>query len=209
MKKIMFEDNLEMAVLTGYKTMTRRLVSDKLMERYEHSLRGTFGPACVQIQQEQFKEYMLKHAPYKVGDVVAIAQSYKRVILSVGEEKWNSMHPWNCVANLCEKTGYANKMYVRADLMPHQIRFTDVKIELLHSISEEDCLKEGVQRITILMNDKRVTYRYAGQKDDRLDRFDTAQDAFGEMLDKVSRAKVWNKPGYNPWTFAYSFELIK
>ena len=206
MKKIMFEDNLEMAVLSGYKTMTRRVVSDKLMERYENSLRGTFGPACVQIQTKKLEEYLIRYAPYKVGDVVAIAQSYKRISMACNidsdiKEK---------LMELEHTQGWNNKMYVRADLMPHQIRFTGIKIEALHHISEEDCLKEGVQRIDIDTKlCKRTTYRYTGQADCRLDRFATAQEAFGEMLDKASRKKLWKKVGYNPWTFAYSFELIK
>lgn len=209
MKKIMFEDNLEIAVLQMRKTMTRRLVSDKLMERYENSLRGTISLACVSIQQDQLKEYLIAHAPYKVGEIVAIAQSYKRI-----NKSWNKdFGIRDRLIELCQQTlGWNNKMYVRADLMPHQIKVTGVKVELLHSISEEDCLKEGVIKAIIDLKEHKETwigYRYAGQEDCRLNRFDSAKEAFGEMLDKVSRKRIWNKPGYNPWTFAYEFELVK
>ena len=35
-------------------------------------------------------------------------------------------------------------MFVKADLMPRHIEFTDRKVERLQDISDEDCLKEGI-----------------------------------------------------------------
>ena len=61
MKKIMFSDKycLTKAVLSGIKTMTRRLLRDNVpLGNWEETA---------------------KHLPYKVGEVVAIAQSYKDI----------------------------------------------------------------------------------------------------------------------------------
>lgn len=63
MKKIMFSDAfcLTLAVLNGKKTMTRRVLRDNVpLGNWEETA---------------------KHLPYKVGEVVAIAQSYKEVYL--------------------------------------------------------------------------------------------------------------------------------
>lgn len=59
MKKIMFNDKflLTQAVLRGEKTQTRRIVKD--------------GTPLGNLEET------MKHAPYKVGEVVAVAQSYK------------------------------------------------------------------------------------------------------------------------------------
>ena len=67
MKKIMFNDKylLTQAVLRGDKTQTRRIVKD-----------GT--------PLGNFEETM-KHAPYKVGEVVAVAQCY----LDIGSPKFD------------------------------------------------------------------------------------------------------------------------
>lgn len=61
MKKIMFNDKfcLTKAVLARTKTMTRRVLK-------EGTPLGNW-------------EETVKHLPYKVGDIVAIAQSYKEV----------------------------------------------------------------------------------------------------------------------------------
>jgi hypothetical protein len=62
MKKIMFSDAfcLTQAVLDGTKTMTRRVLRDNVpLGNWEETK---------------------KHLPYKVGDIVAIAQPYKDII---------------------------------------------------------------------------------------------------------------------------------
>ena len=62
MKKILFNDNffLTQAVLDGTKTMTRRVLKDNVpLGNWEETR---------------------KHLPYKVGEVIAIAQPYKDII---------------------------------------------------------------------------------------------------------------------------------
>lgn len=120
MKKIMFNDKycLTQAVLNGTKTMTRRLLKD--------------GTPLGNWEETE------KHLPYKVGEIVAIAQSYHTL------NKSGYVAPEWCEHTCESSAGYENKMFVRADLMPHHIRITDVKIERLQEMSDEDCTKEGV-----------------------------------------------------------------
>ncbi|MBF1600713.1 MAG: hypothetical protein HXO29_00530 [Prevotella sp.] len=120
MKKIMFSDKycLTQAVLDGTKTMTRRLLKE--------------GTPLGNWEETQ------KKLPYKVGEVVAIAQSYHTL-----NKSGYTAPEW--LDHVCESSaGYENKMFVRADLMPHRIMITDVKIERLQELSDEDCTKEGV-----------------------------------------------------------------
>lgn len=207
MKKIMFEDNLEAAVICGVKTMTRRIVPIRLYNQtdWKEVAEGNYEAV---VDGEGYYHDIRKCGMYDVGDIVALAQSYKHVSMSCNK----TLGITGSLIGMEKIPGWNNKMFVRADLMPHQIRITDVKIELLHSISDEDCLKEGVAKRTfelIKSGEVRISYRYAGQVDSDLFRFCTPQEAFGEMLDKVIKKKIWNKPDYNPWVFAYSFELIR
>lgn len=39
--------------------------------------------------------------------------------------------------------GWDNKMFVRAEHMPHRIRITDIRVERLQDISDEDCLRKA------------------------------------------------------------------
>jgi hypothetical protein len=185
-KKIMFSDAfcLTQAVLNGSKTMTRRVLRDNVpLGNWEETQ---------------------KHLPYKVGEVVAIAQSYKEVYPNADFEM---------VGNgfMTESAGWNNKMFVRAELMPHHIRITDVKVERLQDISEEDCLKEGIVFIESLSATGEDAYFFAVKRkvrqmyDNILKFFSSPQRAYADLIDKISGRGTWES---NPLVAAYSFELI-
>ena len=93
-------------------------------------------------------------------------------------------------------------MFVRADLMPHRIRITDIKVERLQDISEEDCLREGVEK---WMDGYIVTGIMENRGRNNVC-FDTPREAFAALIDSISGKGTWNS---NPWVFAYTFELVR
>lgn len=100
--------------------------------------------------------------------------------------------------------GWTNKMFVKADLMPRHIEFTDRKVERLQDISDEDCLKEGIYEDS--GDDEfppSIFYEFEGNKDNG---FDTPREAFAALIDKVSGKGTWES---NPYVWAYEFELMK
>ena len=118
MQKIMFNDKygLTQAVLNGCKTMTRRIVETKT------DVEGN----------------IIFPAPkYKIGEVIAIAQSYSTIEKECGAEKIPSHITEN-------SPGYRNKMFVSAKNMPYHIKITGIKRERLQDISDNDCLREGI-----------------------------------------------------------------
>ena len=182
----MFSDKycLTLAVLDGTKTMTRRVLK-------EGTPLGNW-------------EETAKHLPYKVGEVVAIAQSYKEVYPNADFEM---------VGNgfMTESAGWNNKMFVKPDLLPHHIKITDVKVERLQDISEEDCLKEGIIFIESLSATGEDAYFFAVKRkvrqmyDNILKFFSSPQRAYADLIDKISGKGTWES---NPFVAAYSFELI-
>ena len=83
MKKIMFNDKfgLTEAVLNGKKTMTRRIVSEKLLERWS-DYEAFCNSVCTEgiiTERQYYNEinFYLDNSKYKIGEVVAVAQSYK------------------------------------------------------------------------------------------------------------------------------------
>lgn len=186
MKKIMFSDAfcLTLAVLNGSKTMTRRVLRDNVpLGNWEETQ---------------------KHLPYKVGDIVAIAQSYKEVYPNADFEMIGDKF-------MTESAGWTNKMFVRADLMPHHIRITDVKMERLRDISEEDCLKEGIVFIESLSIIGEDAYFFAVKRkvrqmyDNILKFFSSSQRAYVDLIDKISGRGTWKR---NPWVVVYTFERV-
>lgn len=176
MKKILFNDvyGLTQSVLEARKTMTRRIVPD-------NTPLGSW-------------EKTVKKSRYQVGEVLAVAQSYKNI---------KGFNRENCGA------GWSNKMFVSASLMPHKIRITDIKVERLQDISEEDCLKEGIQEyfpyIDRNPNDKVRTFQYFKEGKIR-HRISPASKCFAYLIDDICGKGTWEK---NPYVFAYTFELVK
>lgn len=192
MKNIMFKDKycLTQAVLDGTKTMTRRVLK-------EGTPLGNW-------------EETTKHLPYKVGDIVAIAQPYKDIIESLPMYSGAILDE---VGMPCKeyKAGWTNKMFVRADFMIHHIRITDVKIERLQDISDKECLREGVKRASIGFYAEGVKVKDWEKEAHRetasgcLNLFPFPRQAFASLIDKVSGKGTWES---NPWVAAYSFELV-
>ena len=204
MQKIMFNEKygLTQAVLQGRKTMTRRSVPEK----WQQSLTEIFEDCNYDYSQFwQHPTVQLitnKKSPYKVGEVVAIAQSYKDVYDSsknpcelFSDRLFNSL--------LKEHKGWDNKMFVKADFMPHRIRITDIKVERLQDISDEDCLKEGIFQWGDPFHEDRVEdFGFVGATR----HYETPRESFAALIDKVSRNGTWQA---NPWVFVYTFELVK
>ena len=171
----MFNDKflLTKAVLDGTKIMTRRLLK-------EGTPLGNW-------------EETAKMLRYKIGEVVAVAQRYSDIGAASFDE-WERETNWF-------KKGFTNKMFVRADLMPHHIKTTNVKVERLQYITDEDCLKEGIIHLTTLGIEG---YGYL-TSDGKCCMFDTPREAYAELINKICGKGTWER---NPWVGAYTFETV-
>ena len=151
MQKIMFNDKYGLTdlVLSGQKTQTRRIIKPQ-DERLDY-LRGwnlDWGFAEFGREGEEPLLRILPH--YYVGEMVAVAMSYKSIYERVAKT-WiyeRVAKTWEYAEEYKNKhkdlAGWNNKMFVRAELMPHTIKITNIRVERLQDISDEDCLKEGI-----------------------------------------------------------------
>lgn len=105
--------------------------------------------------------------------------------------------------SLKDTAGWTNKMFVKADLMPHHIKITGIKVERLQDISDEDCLKEGI--IHAYTNNDGIKIYYTPHTKRGYLSTDVAQQAFAFLIDKVSGKGTWES---NPFVFAYEFVLV-
>ena len=189
MKKILFNDKfcLTQAVLDGTKTMTRRVLK-------EGTPLGNW-------------EETKKHLPHKVGDIVAIAQPYKDIIECMAEYSDIIINVDGSI-NREYNAGWTNKMFVRADLLPHHIRITDVKVERLQDISDDDILREGIRKESYAggcMYFYNKAYIRKGNRYVEPIYNTTPMRAFASLIYKVCGGETWES---NPWVVAYSFELV-
>lgn len=217
MKKIMFNDKfgLTEAVLNGKKTMMRSLCKyDRPNENYEivfpvfepdeydndgnitSKLDRAFG------WRDKGGNFTGWNIPkYRIGEIVAVAQCY------------HSFYNDECDPRMFPSgAGWLNKMFVKPELMPHQIQITDISIQKLRDISDEDVIKEGFSLEPI--NDNNGSYAFhheyvltyldkRGLSKEIKDR--SAKEAYSLLIDKIYPNLLWE----NPYVFIYEFKLIK
>ena len=194
MKKISFSERygLQQAVIAGTKTMTRRIVPD-----------GTLRMAQMEVGVHggDLAERIKDHSLYLWHDEIAIAQAYNTL-------RWPSVPgiDWNAIVDeVTHAKGWKNKMFVKAKYMPHRIRITDIRVERLQDINNEDCLREGIRKSVVEYGDKKIVqWTYFDEK--RTIWFDSPRDAFAALIDRISGRGTWER---NPWVYVYEFELIK
>lgn len=204
MQKIGFNQHYglhDAVVVTETKTKTRRLEKclDKLYEAEER-----LGEPLVISEQQVVNEYLVLTKTnahilylkprYKLGEVVAVAQAYKDVLNEL-PDRYREM----VIGLYSDSKAWTNKLYVRPDLMPHQIEITGIRVERLQDITDKDCIAEGI------INGKAIsmyTFPNAGLQ------WGNPRLAFSALIDKpgVGGPGTWER---NPWVFAYSFKKNK
>lgn len=198
MKKIMFADRfaLTQAVLNGIKTQTRRLVSLTLHRRIGNEF-VEVEPNNILFDNEKGwafeldgKTYPLpkgNHPNYQVGEIVAVAQDYN----TIGKPQRDECNR--------DVAGNTNKMFVKPEMMPHQIRITGIRVQRLQDITDEECAKEGIRvgETTSSFWDERL-------KDTRF--YPLPREAYADLIDRISGRGTWES---NPYVFVYDFELVK
>ena len=234
MKRIMFSDKfgLTEAVLNREKTMTRRIIKGDYVFAMQLKHEGSFIGKTASGDS-----VILPQPAYNVGEEVAIAQGYsnlREVLAKRNFKRTDALYDKFYQALQMGEVhdgipGWDNKMFVRADLMPHRIRITSTKLERLQDISDGDCYKEGIVHFEWRQYLKQDDDDFGPQQYNERDLWsvplfresflnpwgesspeefaaDSAKTAFAVLIFKMMSRKVWL---CNPWVYAYEFELVK
>jgi len=193
---------LEDAVLNGTKTMTRRKLNIPRtfngifvagFRKHTNSLGEWFTE--LYDEDESCIDGSTLKPPYDISETVAIKQPYNKIypitdFEMVGEQIIN------------ESAGWANKMFVRNDLMPHGVKILNIFPQRLQDISDEDCLKEGITDVVI--GCEYTMYGFINREKGDYDLFKTPREAYAALIDKISGNGTWIN---NDWVWALEFEL--
>lgn len=201
MQKIMFNDKygLTKAVLEGRKTQTRRIADI------------TYSSDVTCVEQRKNDDcsfsYFLRDGQYgtykyKIGEEIAVAQPYKDVC-GYYEQEYEIGK--DLEEELKVHKGYNNKMFVAADLMPHRIRITNIRVECLQDISDGDCLAEGIQQYPDV-HSYMWGFSFVRREALRVELSPTPREAYANLIDKICGKGTWEK---NPFVFVYEFKLVK
>lgn len=104
-------------------------------------------------------------------------------------------------------------MFVKSELMPHQVKITNVRVQCLREITDEECLLEGVREVEVSCNWGNsathtmysiIYYDHKGLTKELRGR--TPKEVYASLVDKTLGKDTWEK---NPYVFVYDFELVK
>lgn len=200
MKRIMFNDRygLTQAVIEGRKIMTRQVLAGYPMSSSDKIEEAYYAVDSIGVIANGGETLFEIKLCYRVGEVVAVAQSYNDVTREFPHLKTTLVgHDIMGSEPVC-----TNKLYVYPELMPHRIRITGIRCERLQDISDEDCMKEGIWKAENV-GLQGTTYWYSGLVNSD---FRTPREAFASLIDKVAGRGTWER---NPWVVVYEFETIQ
>jgi hypothetical protein len=198
---IIFSDEMYQAILDSRKTQTRRIVKKvpkklDLKELYEYS-----------------SSYIHSQCPYgQPGDLLWVRErtieiEYRHYHDLKDEGKnpglflyKNDISPF--AYNVLQlKYGYDNwksPIHMQKDAARIWLQITDIRVERLQDISDEDAIAEGILKVG--------THRYKNYLKDLNDEyFLSPLTSFRSLFESVNGEQVWYQ---NPWVWVISFKVL-
>lgn len=186
---MLFNTAMVQALLAGRKTVTRRLVKSAVTKFYE----GVEGG------EQQRVQLLLAESKVKVGDLIYVKETfteyegniiYKADYLDNGATKWKS-------------SLFMPKAYSRIWL-----EVTEVRVEKLQAITEEEAIAEGVLRFEYVepvgfyanYSTKELTYQQFLES-----QFATAKESYKSLWESINGINSWDE---NPYVYVISFKKI-
>ena len=190
---ILFSGSMVKAILAGKKTMTRRVIKPKTLDKFINLI---WNP-----------NENLNLSPWKVGDVLWVRETWNGIRLGNGPEYWyRADEPEDA------DTGVLRERWRPSIFMPRAaarlfLKVTSIRVERLQEITEEDAIAEGIEwselskcafTPPIKLHQKwPISYP-----------FTTIKEAFKSLWDSINA-----KRGYgwatNPWVWIVEFNVTK
>lgn len=197
------------AILAGQKTMTRRVVNPQFGQRWGAGCPNKKGFSIMQpAQTKNWRDAFAVHTdrkdsdgrwlwlfcPYgKVGDRLWVKETLKPSESGITIYKQNGCPAYRDGESVQWMWPKAKSVTQGCPRWASRItlEITDVRVDRLQDISEEDAMAEGIEPTIRWQNDV-----YG----------DTYRDAFANLWDKINGKKYpWQS---NPWVWVISFKVV-
>jgi len=226
-KSVRFTTDEVRAILDNRKTMFRQTVAPHIVDRFvldsQGKLLGSFRASVGDVYPT------IDDAPYEVGDVLWVRETFAKGRIVYGEEAGGTSHPY--VSQCLDDVGYVPKEYaLRHEIgvddvvwsssthMPREaarifLRVTDVRPERLWDITESDAWKEGINTNQLIDSPKkadkwcRYSVMVADLKGEKRPISATLTGAYAMHWDErnTKRGHPFSK---NDWVWVYQFERV-
>lgn len=206
-KPILFSGAMVRAILSGSKTVTRRIIPEKVQEAYANyddwcSNVSAGVPTSREFGSEQ--EFYLARTRFEVGDLLWVRESFADLtdfmeapmfrgrtspIFYKADGESIGCHPWKPSIHMPRK------------LSRITLEVTGVKVERLQDISEEEAKAEGIAQCG--------RFWCVSPDDDWNNAWGTAKAAFHALWESINGEREGASWEANPFVAAISFRRIK
>lgn len=209
-RPIIFSSAMVRAILEGRKTQTRRMLKDHgLLARYEPTgevvdYYGT-GKTCGARLKDT--TYVIP-CGYVPGDVLWVRETWcdpigeRELVYRADQRPVDDAEELRMRrAGIKSDAPWRSPIHMPREFSRITLRVTDVRVQRLQDISEEDAVAEGIR----LMRDGGGTWVGREGPGPMVTPWPTAREAFSDLWDTINakRGHPWES---NPWVVAISFE---
>lgn len=208
-KPILFNTEMVRAIQGGTKTVTRRIA---FPNKDLHEFRSSSYPEGWWYRGNVAKSWssILHHiklanpCKYEVGDILYVRETWCKGKFR-GEEEQYYYRADNKIPH-CE---WHPSIHMPKEAARIFLRITDVRVERLQDITEEQAIHEGIEPHMLLSNRAGTIteYRIPGTCDE----CPTARGAFFHLWNSTVKKSDLDKYGWaaNPWVFVIEFERVE
>ena len=209
-KPILFSTPMVQAILEGRKAVTRRII--KPQPNNIKMLNGVFSTGLLKIFYDPDRVINIK-APYEVGDILYVREKFNDEetdsVLYAADKEFTDF-------GMKEVDGY---MFVESEVrwkpsihMPKEVariflKVTDVRVERVQDITEEQALKEGCKGYECYCKGM----AYACTDCYNTGWLESPKSYFMNLWNSTIKKKDLDKYGWeaNPWVWVIEFERVK
>lgn len=198
MKGICFIPPLHDKTVKKTKTETRRIIVNQPLENeiIKPFTNGFFGIYHKVGGIDNLKVTLKPR--YNVGEILYLKEPY--FILESKQIEYRYEPTFFLEGCVMPKWQWKNKLFMPASAARHFIKITAVRAERLQDISNEDCIKEGIEEELNIHNGKQwFTYCNGTHS------FDTPREAYKALINSIDGKDTWDN---NPWVWVYDYKLI-
>lgn len=200
---MIFNGEMVRAILDGRKTQTRRAVSDRHLHMIDvASQAGECYPLDSGTDHSNSQSYYREWCPFgAVGDRIWVRETWNKY---GGLLTYRADHDW---IDEMRKEKICNVKWTPSIHMPRwasriTLEITDVRVERLNAISEEDAMREGIDADRLAESQD----NYDCIADHNMTGRPTATGAFKYLWESIYGEESWNA---NHWVWVISFKRVE
>jgi hypothetical protein len=217
MKGILFTEPMFHKAASGEKTQTRRIINSRTGFFKVESKDGHVTGVWQCDANEWVGDNLIPVRPrYKPGEKLCLKEPYRithidniwfmnylyisekiELNISAGNNKIKTI----LIQQEKAKSGWCNKLFMPEWCTRYFIEITGVRIEQLQDISDEDCLKEGIEEQQWTDYPYNTFYVIP---DTTCELYNAPQEAYAALIDSINGKGTWER---NPFVFVYDFRL--